>query len=307
MNPRPTIKALTPGTVTSNCFLLIVQEPVPHPFNMTTSSVILHPEIDQARSALVNTESLESISTCFGSAMAANQSGRESNLIAASVAPLNHKNIQPNPSCETNKLLALLLLSPNVFSACSSFSAKRDETIGTLNDDTFYHGTSPHHVIVSNSYVAWFQSKALLWLHQVTVNQPARAHFIHHYAHLSPQFKKVGNLTKEIDRASAKAQKSGGSKTNEMERIIKEQAIKCEEEGHWLTSKLVKLTSSNQVLEREVEAEVKYGPYSIPCMPLRCNLMRAVDCGWWELQQQLTKKDKRVKLLLPCLQQGIGL
>ncbi|CAH7690653.1 hypothetical protein PPACK8108_LOCUS26065 [Phakopsora pachyrhizi] len=117
----------------------------------------------------------------------------------------------------------------------------------------------------------------------------------------------VGNLTKEIDRASAKAQKSGGSKTNEMDRIIKEQALKCEEEGHWLTSKLVKLTSSNQVLEREVEAEVKYGPYSIPCMPLRCNLMRAVDFGWWELQQQLTQKDKRVKLLLPCLQQGIGL
>ncbi|CAH7689098.1 hypothetical protein PPACK8108_LOCUS24165 [Phakopsora pachyrhizi] len=152
-----------------------------------------------------------------------------------------------------------------------------------------------------------FQSQALLWLHQVTVNQPARAHFIHHSAHLSPQFKKVGNLTKEIDRAPAKAQKSGGSKTNEMDRIIKEQALKCEEEGHWLTSKLVKLTSSNQVLEREVEAEVKYGPYSIPCMPLRCNLMRAVDCGWWELQQQLTQKDKRVKLLLPCLQQGIGL
>ncbi|CAH7690655.1 hypothetical protein PPACK8108_LOCUS26069 [Phakopsora pachyrhizi] len=49
---------------------------------MTTSSVILHPEIDQARSALVNTESLESISTCFGSAMFGNQSGRESNLIA---------------------------------------------------------------------------------------------------------------------------------------------------------------------------------------------------------------------------------
>ncbi|KAI8455419.1 hypothetical protein BY996DRAFT_6514895 [Phakopsora pachyrhizi] len=49
---------------------------------------------------------------------------------------------------------------------------------------------------------------------------------------------------------SAKAQKSGGSKTNEMVRIIKEQALKFEEERHWLTSKLVKLTSSNQVLER---------------------------------------------------------
>ncbi|CAH7670704.1 hypothetical protein PPACK8108_LOCUS5428 [Phakopsora pachyrhizi] len=118
---------------------------------------------------------------------------------------------------------------------------------------------------------------------------------------------KVGNLTKEIDRASAKAQKSGGSKTNETDRIIKEQALKCEEERHWLRSKLVKLTSSNQVLEREVEAEVKYGPYGIPCMPLRCNLMTGVDCGWWKLQQQLTQKDERVKLLLPCLQQGIGL
>ncbi|KAI8456817.1 hypothetical protein BY996DRAFT_8439468 [Phakopsora pachyrhizi] len=39
-------------------------------------------------------------------------------------------------------------------------------------------------------------------------------------------------------------------KTNEMVRIIKEQALKIEEERHWLTSKLVKLTSSNQVLER---------------------------------------------------------
>ncbi|CAH7690010.1 hypothetical protein PPACK8108_LOCUS25225 [Phakopsora pachyrhizi] len=82
MNPRPTIKALTPGTVTNNRFLLIVQEPVPYPFNMTTSSVILHPEIDQSRSALVKTESLESVSTCFGSEMVGNQSGRESNLIA---------------------------------------------------------------------------------------------------------------------------------------------------------------------------------------------------------------------------------
>ncbi|KAI8450570.1 hypothetical protein BY996DRAFT_6622421 [Phakopsora pachyrhizi] len=36
----------------------------------------------------------------------------------------------------------------------------------------------------------------------------------------------------------------------EMVRIIKEQALKIEEERHWLTSKLVKLTSSNQVLER---------------------------------------------------------
>ncbi|KAI8445400.1 hypothetical protein BY996DRAFT_6502700 [Phakopsora pachyrhizi] len=80
-----------------------------------------------------------------------------------------------------------------------------------------------------------------------------------------------------------------------MDRIIKEQALKCEEERHWLTSKLVKLTSSNQVLEREVEAELK------------CNLMTGVDCGWWELQQQLTQKDERFKLLLPCLQQGIGL
>ncbi|KAI8445063.1 hypothetical protein BY996DRAFT_6619411 [Phakopsora pachyrhizi] len=49
---------------------------------------------------------------------------------------------------------------------------------------------------------------------------------------------------------SAKAQKSGGSKTNEMVRIIKEQALKFEEGRHWLTSKLVKLTTSNQVLER---------------------------------------------------------
>ncbi|KAI8455617.1 hypothetical protein BY996DRAFT_6508141 [Phakopsora pachyrhizi] len=61
---------------------------------------------------------------------------------------------------------------------------------------------------------------------------------------------KVGDLTKERDRASAKAQKSRGSKTNEMFRIIKEQALKIEEDRHWLTSKLVKLTSSNQVLER---------------------------------------------------------
>ncbi|CAH7666250.1 hypothetical protein PPACK8108_LOCUS586 [Phakopsora pachyrhizi] len=45
--------------------------------------------------------------------------------------------------------------------------------------------------------------------------------------------------------------KSRGSITNEMVRIIKEQALKIEEERHWLTSKLVKLTSSNQVLERE--------------------------------------------------------
>ncbi|CAH7690263.1 hypothetical protein PPACK8108_LOCUS25555 [Phakopsora pachyrhizi] len=61
---------------------------------------------------------------------------------------------------------------------------------------------------------------------------------------------KVGDLTKKRDRASAKAQKSGGSKTNEMVRIIKEQALKFEEGRHWLTSKLVKLTTSNQVLER---------------------------------------------------------
>ncbi|CAH7689054.1 hypothetical protein PPACK8108_LOCUS24113 [Phakopsora pachyrhizi] len=60
----------------------------------------------------------------------------------------------------------------------------------------------------------------------------------------------VGDLTKEKDKASAKAQKYGGSKTNEMVRIIKEQALKFEEEMHWLTSNLVKLTSSNQVLER---------------------------------------------------------
>ncbi|KAI8457077.1 hypothetical protein BY996DRAFT_6411901 [Phakopsora pachyrhizi] len=91
---------------------------------------------------------------------------------------------------------------------------------------------------------------------------------------------KVGDLTKERDRASAKTQKSGGSKTNEMFKIIKEQALKFEEESHWLMSKLVKLTSSNQVLGREVEAEVKYGPYSIPCMPLKCNLIPGMDCGW---------------------------
>ncbi|KAI8457556.1 hypothetical protein BY996DRAFT_6411545 [Phakopsora pachyrhizi] len=60
----------------------------------------------------------------------------------------------------------------------------------------------------------------------------------------------LGDLTKEKDKASAKAQKYGGSKTNEMVRIIKEQALKFEEEMHWLTSNLVKLTSSNQVLER---------------------------------------------------------
>ncbi|KAI8460943.1 hypothetical protein BY996DRAFT_8683516 [Phakopsora pachyrhizi] len=110
---------------------------------------------------------------------------------------------------------------------------------------------------------------------------------------ISQVIKKVSNLTKERDRASAKVQKSWGSKTNEMVRIIKEQALKCEEERHWLMSKLVKLTSINQVLEREVEAEVKYGPYSIFCMPLRCNLMTGVDCGWWGLQQQLTQKDER--------------
>ncbi|KAI8452252.1 hypothetical protein BY996DRAFT_6604035 [Phakopsora pachyrhizi] len=62
----------------------------------------------------------------------------------------------------------------------------------------------------------------------------------------------IGDLTKERDRASAKAQKSGGSETNEMVRIIKKQALKFEEERHWLTSKLVKLTSSNQVLERGI-------------------------------------------------------
>ncbi|CAH7686168.1 hypothetical protein PPACK8108_LOCUS20783 [Phakopsora pachyrhizi] len=67
-----------------------------------------------------------------------------------------------------------------------------------------------------------------------------------------PLREKVGDLTKERDRASAKAQKSGGSKTNEMVRIIKEQALRFEEERHWLTSKLVKLTSSNQVLERGI-------------------------------------------------------
>ncbi|CAH7668339.1 hypothetical protein PPACK8108_LOCUS2837 [Phakopsora pachyrhizi] len=113
---------------------------------------------------------------------------------------------------------------------------------------------------------------------------------------------KVGDLTKERDRASAKAQKPWGSKNNEMVSIIKEQALKCEEERPWLMGKLVKLTSSNQVLEREVEAEVKYGPFSISFMPLRCNLMTGVDCGWWELQQQITQKDERVKLLLPYLQ-----
>ncbi|KAI8459399.1 hypothetical protein BY996DRAFT_6491280 [Phakopsora pachyrhizi] len=87
-------------------------------------------------------------------------------------------------------------------------------------------------------------------------------------------------LIKKKDKASAKGQKSGGNKNNEMVRIIKEQALKFEKERHGLTSKLVKLTSSNQVLEREVEAEVKYGPYSIPCMPLKCNLMPGVDFGW---------------------------
>ncbi|KAI8442764.1 hypothetical protein BY996DRAFT_6428852 [Phakopsora pachyrhizi] len=40
--------------------------------------------------------------------------------------------------------------------------------------------------------------------------------------------KKVGDLTKERDKASAKGQKSGGSKNNEMVRIIKEQALKFE-------------------------------------------------------------------------------
>ncbi|CAH7683039.1 hypothetical protein PPACK8108_LOCUS16284 [Phakopsora pachyrhizi] len=50
-----------------------------------------------------------------------------------------------------------------------------------------------------------------------------------------------GDLIKERDRASAKAPKSGGNKTNEMVRIIKEQALKFEEERHWLTSKLVNL------------------------------------------------------------------
>ncbi|CAH7688874.1 hypothetical protein PPACK8108_LOCUS23909 [Phakopsora pachyrhizi] len=60
----------------------------------------------------------------------------------------------------------------------------------------------------------------------------------------------IGDITRERGRESAKAQKSGGSKTIEMVRIIKEQALKFEEERHWLTSKLVKLTSSNQVLER---------------------------------------------------------
>ncbi|KAI8460896.1 hypothetical protein BY996DRAFT_6409046 [Phakopsora pachyrhizi] len=43
---------------------------------------------------------------------------------------------------------------------------------------------------------------------------------------------KAGDLTKERDKASAKAQKSGGSKINEMFRIIKEQALKFEEERH---------------------------------------------------------------------------
>ncbi|CAH7681891.1 hypothetical protein PPACK8108_LOCUS14562 [Phakopsora pachyrhizi] len=41
----------------------------------------------------------------------------------------------------------------------------------------------------------------------------------------------IGDLTKERDRESAKAQKSGGSKINEMVRIIKEQALKFEEES----------------------------------------------------------------------------
>ncbi|CAH7676845.1 hypothetical protein BY996DRAFT_6558294 [Phakopsora pachyrhizi] len=44
-----------------------------------------------------------------------------------------------------------------------------------------------------------------------------------------PLRERVGDLTKERDRASAEAQKSGGSKTNEMVRIIKEQALKFEE------------------------------------------------------------------------------
>ncbi|KAI8448770.1 hypothetical protein BY996DRAFT_6419340 [Phakopsora pachyrhizi] len=39
---------------------------------------------------------------------------------------------------------------------------------------------------------------------------------------------KVGDLTKERDKASAKGQKSGGRKNNEMVRIIKEQALKFE-------------------------------------------------------------------------------
>ncbi|KAI8455885.1 hypothetical protein BY996DRAFT_8457400 [Phakopsora pachyrhizi] len=42
-----------------------------------------------------------------------------------------------------------------VFSASSSFSAKSDETVGTLKDDTFYPSTSPKNVMVSNSYAAW--------------------------------------------------------------------------------------------------------------------------------------------------------
>ncbi|CAH7669759.1 hypothetical protein PPACK8108_LOCUS4400 [Phakopsora pachyrhizi] len=58
---------------------------------------------------------------------------------------------------------------------------------------------------------------------------------------LIPTKEIFGDLIKERDRASAKAPKSGGNKTNEMVRIIKEQALKFEEERHWLTSKLVNL------------------------------------------------------------------
>ncbi|KAI8443370.1 hypothetical protein BY996DRAFT_6439114 [Phakopsora pachyrhizi] len=49
---------------------------------------------------------------------------------------------------------------------------------------------------------------------------------------ISQVIKVFGDLTKERDGASAKAQKSGGSKTNEMVGIIKEQALKFEEERH---------------------------------------------------------------------------
>ncbi|CAH7669109.1 hypothetical protein PPACK8108_LOCUS3679 [Phakopsora pachyrhizi] len=68
--------------------------------------------------------------------------------------------------------------------------------------------------------------------------------------------KEVG--LKLIERIKCKQTGKDGDKVSYLERlaskmfkIIKEQALKFEEESHWLMSKLVKLTSSNQVLGRE--------------------------------------------------------
>ncbi|KAI8452214.1 hypothetical protein BY996DRAFT_6623255 [Phakopsora pachyrhizi] len=72
---------------------------------------------------------------------------------------------------------------------------------------------------------------------------------------------KAGSKIKEIQdmSTSTKAQKSGGSKTKEMGRIIKKQALKLEEERHWLTSKLKEEECRRFAKQLDKTAEIETG------------------------------------------------